>query len=260
LTGIPYDWGEGLVVLLGVSALLILVIVLSVLKKIGIARETLIAMAKGGGQLFAIALFLTFLFDFDQWYFLIWLLLGTMVVVGGHTAAKRAGDMPRAFEVTTPAILMGAVVAVVVLVLSRAMPLHPHFIVPLTGMAFGNSMQICSLSMERLVREVRMNRQVIETGLSLGATSHQALEQYGRISVKASLIPTIDSLKTLGIIFIPGAMAGLLIAGTDPIVAAEYQIIVYLMIVGGGIISSLLAYYLSRPKLFTDAEQLQSWV
>lgn len=260
LTGVPYTWEEGLLILAAVSILLVLVVILSYIKRIGIERDALIAMAKGGTQLFAIAVFLTFLFDFEEWYLLIWLLLGTMVLVSGSTAAKRAADMPNAAGVTTPAILAGATVALTVLSVTRAMPLRPQFIIPLAGMAFGNSMQICSLSMERLLREVRVNRAAIETALSLGATSQQAVEPYGRMSVKASLIPTIDSLKTLGVIFIPGAMAGLLIAGTEPIVAAEYQIIVYLMIVGGGIISSLLAYYLSRPKIFTDAEQLQPWV
>jgi putative ABC transport system permease protein len=100
----------------------------------------------------------------------------------------------------------------------------------------------------------------IETALSLGATGKQALEEYGRFSVRASLIPTIDRLKTLGIIFIPGAMAGLLIAGTDPPVAAEYQIIVYLMIVGGGIITSIMVTYLSRKRIFTSAEQVADWI
>jgi len=55
-------------------------------------------------------------------------------------------------------------------------------------------------------------------------------------------------------------MAGLLIAGTDPILAAEYQIIVYLMIVGGGIVTALITTGLSRKKLFTDYEQLENWI
>jgi putative ABC transport system permease protein len=168
--------------------------------------------------------------------------------------------MPKAYTVTTPAILAGSTVALVVLGLSRAMPMQPQFIVPLAGMAFGNSMAICSLCLDRLLREVKLNRTTIETALSLGATSKQALEEYGRFSIKAALIPTIDRLKTLGVIFIPGAMAGLLIAGTNPIVAAEYQIIVYLMIVSGGIITALLVTYLSRKRLFNDAEQLEDWV
>jgi putative ABC transport system permease protein len=121
-------------------------------------------------------------------------------------------------------------------------------------------MVICSLTLERLIREIRLNRLQIETALSLGASSKEAIESYGRLSIQASLIPTIDSLKTLGIIFIPGAMAGLLIAGTNPLVAAEYQIIVYLMIVGGGIITSLLVFYFTRNKIFNDFEQLSDWI
>lgn len=260
LSGIPYTWDEGLIVLLSVFVLLIVVIIISMIKKIGVGKEFTIAILKGGGQLTVIALFLTYLFDFEWWYFLIWLLIGSMILIGGYTSAKRASNMPKAYLVTTPAILTGSTIALIVLALSRAMPIQPQFIVPLAGMAFGNSMAICSLSLDRLLREVKLNRIAIETALSLGATSKQALDEYGRFSIKASLIPTIDRLKTLGIIFIPGAMSGLLIAGTDPLVAAEYQIIVYLMIVGGGIITALLVSYLSRKRLFNKAEQLEDWI
>jgi putative ABC transport system permease protein len=96
--------------------------------------------------------------------------------------------------------------------------------------------------------------------LSLGATSNQALDEFSRLSIKASLIPTIDRLKTLGIIFIPGAMSGLLIAGVDPILAAEYQIIVFLMIIGGGMITALITSYLSRKQIFNTQDQLKNWV
>lgn len=260
MTGIPYTWDEGLIVLISVFVLLILVIILSVIKKIGVGKEFTIAIFKGGIQLAIIAVFLTFLFGFELWYVLIWLLLGTMILVGGYTSAKRATNMPYAYRVTTPAIMSGAVLVLVVLAVSRAMPLEPHFIVPLAGMAFGNCMTICSLSLERLLREAKLSRAAIETALSLGATSKQALEEYGRLSIRASLIPMIDQLKTLGIIFIPGAMAGLLIAGTNPVVAAEYQIIIYLMVIGGGLITSLLTYHLSRKRMFSSAEQLVDWI
>ena len=260
LSGIPYSWQEGLVILTSMFSLLVLILVLSIIKKIGIGKEFALAILKGGTQLVLIALFLTFLFNYELWYVLIWLLLITMVVIGGYTSAKRATGMPNASKITTPSILAGATVALSVLAISRSMPLQPQFIVPLSGMAFGNAMSICSISMERLVREVKLNRAAIETMLSLGATSKQSLESFKRFSIRAALIPTIDSLKTLGIIFIPGAMAGLLIAGTDPILAAQYQIIVYLMIVGGGIITALMASTLARKKLFTDREQLEEWI
>lgn len=260
MSGLPYDWFEGLIILFSVLVLLVLVIILSVIKRIGIGKDFAYGILKGGVQLFAIALFLTFLFGYELWYLLIWVLLISMVLIGGHTSAKRASDMPKAYKVTTPAILMGSALVLIVLAITRAMPMEPQFIVPLSGMAFGNSMAICSLTLERLMREVRLGRLHIETALSLGATSQQALDEYGRLSVRASLIPTIDRLKTLGIIFIPGAMSGLLIAGTDPILAAEYQIIVFLMIVGGGLITSLSVYFFARKRIFNYVDQLQDWV
>ena len=258
--GITYTWEEGLIILVICLILLFVVIIISVIKKIGIAKDYSYAVVKGGGQLFIIALFLTFLFNYEYWYFLIWLLLGSMILVSGHTAAKRATGMPKAYLVTTPSILCGATVALSVLAFSGAMRLSPQFIIPLSGMAFGNSMTICALALDRLIREVKLNKTAIETMLSLGASSKQALEKFERMSIKAALIPNIDSLKTLGIIFIPGAMSGLLIAGTDPLVAAEYQIIVYLMIIGGGIVSSLLVSTITRKKILSSHEQLEEWL
>lgn len=258
--GIPYTPIEGLYILLATSSLLFIVIILSVYKKLGIGKEFSYAILKGGGQLVLIALFLTFLFQTELWIFLIWILLITMILVGGHTSAKRATHMPQAFQITTPAILAGATLALSILAISQAMPLQPQYIIPLAGMAFGNSMSICSLSLDRLIREIKLNRAGIESMLSLGIPSKQAIEEYNRLSIRAALIPTIDRLKTLGIIFIPGAMSGLIIAGTDPIVAAEYQIIVYLMIVGGGIITAMTVTFLGRKKIFTEYEQIAEWL
>ena len=121
-------------------------------------------------------------------------------------------------------------------------------------------MTICSLTVERFLREVRLGRERIEVALSLGLPSAMAMEEFGKEAVKAAIMPTLDRLKTLGVIFIPGAMTGLIMAGTDPIVAAEYQMIVYFMITGGGVITSLTAVYLLRKKVFTEAEQLAEWL
>ena len=260
LSGIPYTWEEGVIILAMVMVLFIAVILISIWRRIGIAREYSIALLRGGTQLFITAVILYFLFEFEYWYFPIWLLIAAMAVMGGYTSARRAGKMPKAYQITTPSILIGATVVLVVLASTGAMPREPQFVIPLAGMAFGNAMTICSLALNRLIREFETNKPALETMLSLGASSTEAMKEYSRMSVKAALIPNIDSLKTLGIIFIPGAMAGLLIAGTNPILAAEYQIIVYLMIIGGGIITSLIVVTLAKRKLFTKAHQLAEWL
>jgi len=261
LTGVPYDFFEGLLILASVLSILVLVIILMVIKKLDITKELVFSIAKGSVQLFIIAGLLVLLFDMELWYLGIWGFLGMMVVISGHISAKRATKMPDAYKVTTPSILTGAGTVLAVLAVTGAMPItRPEFIIPLSGMAFGNSMRICSLCMERLISEVRQNRVEIETALSLGADSKEALRKHSDTSIKASLIPTLDNLKTLGIIFIPGAMSGLLMGGTAPEMAAIYQIIVYLMIVGGGAISTIMAMYLAERKVFNEMEQLREWV
>ena len=105
--------------------------------------------------------------------------------------------------------------------------------------------------------EVRSNRLRIEAALSLGADSSTAAAPYLNTSVRAALIPTIDHLKNLGVIFIPGAMTGLLIAGADPVWAAEWQIAIFFMILSSGVIATTMVTGLARRQLFTSAHQLE---
>ena len=119
LSGIPYTWDEGLIILASVFVLLFVVIILSFIKKIRIGKEFTYAILKGGVQLTIIALFLTYLFKFELWYLLIWLLLVTMIIVGGYTSAKRATGMPQAYYITTPAILIGSTIVLVILAISK---------------------------------------------------------------------------------------------------------------------------------------------
>ncbi len=119
-------------------------------------------------------------------------------------------------------------------------------------------MVICSLALNRLAGAISSNRDRIETSLCLGASSEEALEPYTRLSVAASLIPSIDTVRTLGIIIIPGTMTGMIIGGTDPLWAAEYQLIRYFMLISAGIITSILATHLAEKHLLTDAHQLEA--
>lgn len=47
-----------------------------------------------------------------------------------------------------------------------------------------------------------------------------------RTAVGASLIPSINSMRSLGIVWIPGLMAGMLLTGTNPLYAAVYRFVV----------------------------------
>jgi putative ABC transport system permease protein len=187
---------------------------------------------------------------------LILLVLAVMVTAGGATSAQRAKDIPNLFPITSLSILIGAAVALIILIFVGILPLRPEFLIPIGGMAIGNSMISCSLTLDRLLAEFKNNRDRIETALALGATSDQAAEPYFRASIRAALIPKIDNLKTIGLIFIPGAMTGMLMAGADPLWAAEYQIAIFLMIISSSIIATIMLTIQIKKRLFTEAHQL----
>ncbi len=256
LAEIPYDEWEGLIRLGFTTVLLVIVVILSYLKKLGVGKEALLASGRGFAQLMILALVFSYIFESPDWVLYTWVLFIFMSILAGYTSARRAKGIPRAWEITTPSIVVGTAITLIIMGATGMMILEAQFIIPLAGMAFGNTMNICSLSLNRIIGEVKNNRSKIEAALALGATSDQAIDPYIRISLRAALIPSIDSLKTLGVIFIPGAMAGLMMSGTPPLVAAEYQILVFFMIFSAGIITATVVSSLARKRLFNEAHQL----
>jgi putative ABC transport system permease protein len=73
---------------------------------------------------------------------------------------------------------------------------------------------------------------------------------------ESSLIPAIDSLRSLGIVWIPGLMAGMLLSGARPVYAAIYQFVVLAMIFAASGLTSLVSTLLIRDGIFTAAQQL----
>ena len=79
---------------------------------------------------------------------------------------------------------------------------------------------------------------------------------YVRAAVKANLIPSVNNLRSLGIVWIPGVMAGMVLAGSNPIVAAIYQFVVVAMLFATAGTTSLLCTLFVRRLAFSRADQL----
>lgn len=70
------------------------------------------------------------------------------------------------------------------------------------------------------------------------------------------MVPTIDSAKTLGIVTLPGMMTGLILAGTAPIQAVKYQMMVTFMLLSTTSIASFIATYLAYRSFLNNKKQL----
>ena len=45
-------------------------------------------------------------------------------------------------------------------------------------------------------------------------------------AIKTSIIPTIESQKTIGLVQLPGMMSGQIIGGADPVQAVQFQLLI----------------------------------
>jgi putative ABC transport system permease protein len=97
----------------------------------------------------------------------------------------------------------------------------------------------------------------VEAALALGATPRQATLQQVRRSLGIALSPVIDSIKTVGLITLPGTMTGLILGGASPLEAIRLQIVVTNMLMAANTVSSIVSSYLCWTSFFTKEFQLK---
>src|SRR5204862_532771 len=75
-------------------------------------------------------------------------------------------------------------------------------------------------------------------------------------TMRAALGPLIDSTKAVGVVSLPGAMTGMILAGVSPLQAARLQIVVMFMLLAATSVSVLLAVELGTARLLNARGQL----
>jgi putative ABC transport system permease protein len=111
-------------------------------------------------------------------------------------------------------------------------PIEARTVVPLAGMMIGNSMAATVLASRRIVGELRDNRDEVEARLALGHPSRDAARPYVRAALRDALVPQIESTKAVGLVILPGAMTGLILAGVDAVDAVQIQLAVMYLVLG----------------------------
>jgi len=128
--------------------------------------------------------------------------------------------------------------------------------VPVGSMLIANAMNANGLAPDRFRSEVLAHVGQVESALALGAAPETAVVRYVQGSYQASLIPAIDNLRSLGIVWIPGLMAGMVLSGSPPVYAAIYQFVVLAMIFASSGLTCLISTTIIRAQVFSAAEQL----
>lgn len=237
------------------SSLVLVALLFSYFQKLKLEKEIIISIVRAVVQLLIVGYLLNYIFGFNNPLFTSLLLL-FMTYNAAYNAAKRGKAIKKGLAISFVAIAAGAVVTLAILVFSGAIKYEPYQIIPVSGMIISNAMVALGLCYKQLIWNFKNKREEIETKLSLGADILPSSIELIRDSIKTGMLPTIDSAKTLGIVSLPGMMTGLILAGTSPVEAVKYQIMVTFMLLSTTSIASFIACYLAYKDFFNSRKQL----
>jgi putative ABC transport system permease protein len=239
-----------------VSAAFFAVIVAYLARRAGIRlqKDSVVALVRGIVQIVIVGLLLTLVLGGVQW--LSAFVLVGMMLAGAVIAAQRTKHIPGILQVTMRSILLGAGLVIGIMVGLGVIDRAPATLIPVGSIVIANAMNTTALALDRFRAEVEAHTGQIEAGLALGAAPTVVVAPYVRAAVQASLIPSLNNLRSLGIVWIPGVMAGMVLAGSDPIVAAIYQFVIVAMLFATAGTTALLCMLFVRSRAFSQAEQL----
>ncbi|MFD1864398.1 ABC transporter permease [Planococcus chinensis] len=240
------------------SLTLIFVLIPLVLSKtfnLGLGKDTMIATVRSIIQLLAVGYVLKFVFDSNSLIY-IFLMVTLMIVAATHNAQKKGAAIQGITSKVAATLVFVEVLTQSILIGFDITPATAQYIIPISGMVIGNSMVLSILFLNRFTAEVESHQDQTELILSLGGTPKQAIHRQLIQSIKASMIPTIESQKTVGLVQLPGMMSGQIIAGADPIQAVQFQLLIMFLLLTTAAVTSISLGFLSYPTLFNRRMQI----
>jgi len=235
---------------------------LSVLLRLRLHRQILIAAARMVVQLVAIGFILRLVFSAAHPV----ATLAIILVMSAIAAREIAARPERKFKGFTGLALSGTGVAIATVVtvglaLTTAIRPHPwydaRYAVSLVGIILGSVLNAGSIAFDSLLGGVARQRGAIEAQLALGATFDEAVSPLRREAIRRGLLPVINQMSAAGVITLPGIMTGQILAGLDPMEAVKYQILLMFLLSGGSGLSAFVVVFGGLRRLTDERQRLR---
>jgi putative ABC transport system permease protein len=245
-----------------IFAYLLLVIIFIIFKIRGIKKEKeiLLSSLRMTVQLILAGYFLIFVFDNASPYFTI-TIVATMILFAIYTIFKKFSKKLnlQLKIVVALSLLVSTIFSLFyfLIIIIQVNPWYnPQYFIPLGGMLIGNSMTGMALGLKNMLENMKTQRLSIEESLLLGATPKDATRDIVNSSFESAIMPTINSMLGMGIIFLPGMMTGQILSGTSPNLAILYQIVIMLGILTSVTVAVFFMLHFGNKTFFNKDEQL----
>ncbi len=248
---------------LGLAALLIIVLaLLSRRMQLGLEGQLLIAATRTVVQLLLIGMVLQSLFSHVNLLWISAIATVMLLAAGREVMARQQRRFTGGwgFGMGTFAMFVSSFV-VTILALTTIIGTDPwytpQYAIPLLGMMLGNTMNGIALGLDRLTQTAWQQRAIIEQRLMLGATRTEAILEIRREAMRSGMMPIINAMAAAGLVSLPGMMTGQILAGSPPMEAVKYQILIMFLISAGTGFGVSTALWIASRRLFDDRHRLR---
>lgn len=242
---------------LGLTALLLVIpIIISYKEGLHIIKDLIVATLRAVVQLIILGFLLHYIFKINDKWLLILCVLVIIINASWNTISRASPVRHHVFWISFLAIFIGTALPLAGTIATGAIQFTANEVIPIGGMLANNGLIAINLAYQNLDRAFVQDGTNIESKLSLAATPKLASKGAIRESIRLAIVPTIDSVKTYGLVSIPGMMTGLIIGGVPPLQAIKFQLLVVFIHTTATIMSALIATYLSYGQFFNARHQL----
>jgi putative ABC transport system permease protein len=240
---------------------LLLIVVLAIMKKSNIKNTKLLVISsiRMTVQLVLAGLILTYILKNPEPIFtLLYLLI--MIVFSIYYVLSKNKDINNRFKFVIAMSLFSTglfMIIFFVIVIVGVDIFNPQYTIPLAGMIVGNSMTGVTLAIKVFKENIQSEKVKIESLLNLGASPDRVLMPYVNNSLETALLPTINSMVGMGIVFLPGMMTGQILSGTLPLTSIMYQIAIMIAICASVCLAIFCSLYFGYKTLYNERNQIK---
>ena len=248
---------------LALASLLVLALIgLGARLHLGVSQTLAIAAVRTTAQLLLVGLILEAVFTQARLSWIMLIILVMMTVASWEILARQKRKLKGwwGFGVSAFSLFISSflITLLALFVVIDADPWYtPQYLIPLLGMLLGNTMNGIALGMDRLVQTAWQQRAVIEQRLMLGQKDTEAIGEIARDSMRAGMIPIINAMAAAGVVSLPGMMTGQILAGSPPVEAVKYQILIMFLVTSGTGFAVITVLQLITRRMFDARERLR---
>ena len=242
------------------SIYLLLFVVMLVLRfsKIYKSKELFLSSVIMTIQLILAGFILTLLFEnphplFCLAYIFVMISLATRRIIIKSPKFPKAFQMRVAFVFIITSLFVSSYFILIVL---QENLLNPQFLIPITGMLIGNAMTGFNLALKTLHEQLHTNTDKINCLVMFGVHPKKILYPFLISSLETALIPTINSMMSMGFIILPGMLTGQILAGAIPTIAIFHQIAITIAICITVALSVFLGLHFAQFTLYKKNLQI----